>query len=831
MKKLYFTLLYFTLLSVTSVFSQEYTGVVVRLNHKLLNLDLVDSNVRSFKFKDIFNSIGIKELNQLNSGLDFNLLELDLSKIFPNFKTKDSISIGRQGNVVYVPPFWATFKIIVPDRITISDFSKSLRSMYPLVIYVDPPIEIIFNSTPNDTLYPYQLSLLDSMNSISDINIDSAWTIETGKSFIKVGVFDSGIDSLHPDIDVVGGYSYFNDLLPDSTNSYLYHTWGRDILGHGTPVAGIIGAKRNNQIGVAGIAGGNGTDTSGVSLFDFNLGFYEGSDTYHISQALIDASRSVGSYYDWGIGTGNINDEYYWRNAPGYGIYVGNHSYSSRVIQNEKDIPNPDTTAWEPPPIEYNYCSLCRESYLFSLQNGVVNVVSRGNNFDSSEPESPNDRYPALYHDSWVINVGASGKDGKRVDPWTGNTDITENYWSPIGNNIDILAPGVKALVVSTQTSFSQDTIVSDGFYTRFNGTSASAPHVTGVASLLLSYYNKPCYNNRNLDPADVEYIIEHSATHLSPNIPNDSSGWGRLNAHEALKMIDYPRLQIVHPNNDPVYSQQIEKDTITLRIYTPLNDMSGGPLASSFPMELNLDYLVERYKYEVYYDFSQYILPTTTVLDTWVRHSQTNSLAKFEDTTTLMVGSPAPVPVFTTDELEVEPMAVIDTVYNNSFIRLEGYYYHFIGRYYDTNLCCGVGYPITPVDYWYPVNPTQTTPKMAFSIYIEDSTLTSLYDFPCDSSNVFIDSLASLGDLEYEEDFLLFPNPSSNEINVVIPEELLSKGTLRLCDLNGSIVQEINVNSDRSKYVFNVSHLKQGIYFAIYGTNNINLTKKWIKL
>lgn len=61
----------------------------------------------------------------------------------------------------------------------------------------------------------------------------------TGKG-VKVGIIDSGIDKKHPDLKIAGGVSFVDSSYQDTN-------------GHGTHVAGIIGAL-NNSIGVIGVA-------------------------------------------------------------------------------------------------------------------------------------------------------------------------------------------------------------------------------------------------------------------------------------------------------------------------------------------------------------------------------------------------------------------------------------------------------------------------------------------------------------------------------------------------------------------------------------------------
>jgi subtilisin len=63
---------------------------------------------------------------------------------------------------------------------------------------------------------------------------------------VKVGIIDTGIAAGHPDLHVAGGWN-FTFGIEASNNRY------GDVLGHGTHVAGIIGARRN-EYGLVGIA-------------------------------------------------------------------------------------------------------------------------------------------------------------------------------------------------------------------------------------------------------------------------------------------------------------------------------------------------------------------------------------------------------------------------------------------------------------------------------------------------------------------------------------------------------------------------------------------------
>jgi len=90
---------------------------------------------------------------------------------------------------------------------------------------------------PNDTYYLSQWGLVN-------IKAADAWDITQGSSTVKVGIIDTGIAS-HLDLNgnLDDGWNFVNDT--DSTD---------DTDGHGTLVAGIVGAVGNNGIGISGVA-------------------------------------------------------------------------------------------------------------------------------------------------------------------------------------------------------------------------------------------------------------------------------------------------------------------------------------------------------------------------------------------------------------------------------------------------------------------------------------------------------------------------------------------------------------------------------------------------
>ncbi|MDR2693448.1 MAG: S8 family serine peptidase [Chitinispirillales bacterium] len=245
--------------------------------------------------------------------------------------------------------------------------------------------------------------------------------------------------------------------------------------------------------------------------------------------------------------------------------------------------------------------SIIDDAILYAQQHGrngkgTVVVFSAGNDNSSSV------NYPANSNPD-ILAVGAMSPCGERKS----HSSCDGEYWwgSNYGTSLDIVAPGVKIPTTSVGSEYVQD----------FNGTSSAAPHVAGIAALVLSV-------NPDLTQKQVVDIIELTAQKVSPNNIytysntagrpngnwNNETGYGLLNADSAVKVAMQsvvPPPPPPPPSNTIVYNitgsstsvidtVNITPAGITVVINNP--DYSHGAMISVRNMGLNDSIVVEWY-------------------------------------------------------------------------------------------------------------------------------------------------------------------------------------------------------------------------------------------
>ncbi len=140
----------------------------------------------------------------------------------------------------------------------------------PDVEYAEPNYRVTVQSFPNDPLF-YQLWGLNNTAQTggtpgADISAPGAWDFTTGNSNVVVAIIDTGVDYTHEDL-LANSWLNIGEIpgngIDDDRNGYVDDVHGINAItgigdpfddnGHGTHVAGTVGASGNNSIGVTGI--------------------------------------------------------------------------------------------------------------------------------------------------------------------------------------------------------------------------------------------------------------------------------------------------------------------------------------------------------------------------------------------------------------------------------------------------------------------------------------------------------------------------------------------------------------------------------------------------
>ncbi len=196
--------------------------------------------------------------------------------------------------------------------------------------------------TPNDSYYPLQYGL-------ALINAAGAWNISKGDATVVIGIVDTGVDWMHPDLyaNIWHNPTWQNDAATTPGDSIGWDFGGltgtpdnnpmEDKPFHGTAVAGVASAVTNNNLGVAGIgykckimpvkaAEGDITDASGDPyivygfegiMYAVNHGAkvincsWGGSGFSNYEQSVIDYALSKGTLIVAAAGNDNSSEDFY----------------------------------------------------------------------------------------------------------------------------------------------------------------------------------------------------------------------------------------------------------------------------------------------------------------------------------------------------------------------------------------------------------------------------------------------------------------------------------------------------------------------------------------
>lgn len=145
------------------------------------------------------------------------------------------------------------------------------------VAFAEPNFPAYAQSLPNDPSFADQWGLRNTANLIvggvtgvpdADIDAEEAWAVQPGLDGLFVGVADSGLATGLGDLPAGARWSNPGEIagngVDDDGNGFVDDVHGWDFayndavpeedIGHGTMVSSVIAARRNNGVGVAGLA-------------------------------------------------------------------------------------------------------------------------------------------------------------------------------------------------------------------------------------------------------------------------------------------------------------------------------------------------------------------------------------------------------------------------------------------------------------------------------------------------------------------------------------------------------------------------------------------------
>lgn len=370
---------------------------------------------------------------------------------------------------------------VVPARMR--ELASRLLQADPDIEYAEPDLPMVPLALPNDPLAGQQWNFFEAAGGI---RLDSAWAVSAGAGVV-VAVIDTGalphVDlsaNLLPGRDFISGTPVSRDgdgRDGDATDTGDWYHRGQcvndlsnrsDSTWHGTHVAGTIAALSGNGLGVAGIA-------PAAKVLPLRAMGRCGGYTSDIADAIV-----------WAAG-GNV---------PGSPA----NTTPAQVIN-----------------LSLGWAGACSHAYRNAIDaartRGSVVVVAAGN---ASRPAA--EYTPA--NCPGVVAVGASDRAGNRA------------YYSNHGSTLTLLAPGgdMRNSMANGVLSTMNAGVKRPGadIYQHYQGTSMAAPHVAGVAALMLSV-------NPALAPQDVTRLLKATARPAGSGC-SKGCGAGLLDAAAAVE-------------------------------------------------------------------------------------------------------------------------------------------------------------------------------------------------------------------------------------------------------------------------------------------------------
>ncbi len=367
----------------------------------------------------------------------------------------------------------------------------------------DGPIELR-STTPNDTLYSKQWHLpLIKANQAWDVTKSG---VNRWGDTIVIAVIDDGLHLKHPDFQDNIWINYADSLRngkDDDSNGFVDDAYGWNFMArnadisdslywkgrHGTPVAGIIGARTNNVTGVSGV------------MWQVKLMIVNVTDTGRFPTPYQSDAIKAYSYVLQQRKLYNATN-----GKKGAFVVATNSSWGI-----DRKFPH-QAPLW---------CAF----YDTLGKYGILNISA------ASNAQALIDTYgdlPSLCPSEHLIVVGNS----TRYDNDGGGG------YSVV--NVDLHAPGTN--VFSTANYVKSNILANNLFHDGYTGSSFAAPMVTAAAGIIHSYACDKLLDTIRMNPAKSTLILRKILlTSVDPidALAGKNATWGRLNIVKALKVLN----------------------------------------------------------------------------------------------------------------------------------------------------------------------------------------------------------------------------------------------------------------------------------------------------
>ena len=359
----------------------------------------------------------------------------------------------------------------------------------------------------------------------SDINLYAAYEKYgiTGNQDVIVAIVDGGLDYDHEDL---AQNMWINEAemngttgVDDDGNGFVDDIYGYNFVSlngniiehtHGTHVGGTVAAVNNNGVGVAGVAGGNGSPDSGVRIMSCQI--FEETDNPEVDRG---GNSAQAIYY--GANNGAVISQNSWGYDPTKGSTTT--PYSIRAA------------------IDYfiNYAGMDDDGNQIGPMAGGVVIFAAGN-----------DNYPDAAPGNYEPTIAVAAL----------NAQYERARYSNYGSWIDVSAPGGE----DVSGNYILSTTPGNN-YGWLQGTSMACPHVSGIAALIVSAKGGPGFTNKDLEEILLNscdpVIYEYNKNDLHGNLEEGYQlGRGLVNTAWAVSVVseiapERPEFEVAEPESN----------------------------------------------------------------------------------------------------------------------------------------------------------------------------------------------------------------------------------------------------------------------------------------